>query len=120
MKALHLTLHRKWFDAIASGKKLEEYRDQTPYWQRRIEGHKHTEIHFCNGYRKEAPFMRVEYKGWHKTVLEGRPVYALALGKVLEIRNYPCRNAGAFPQMVVARCGSVSHLDGLLPKFDTN
>ena len=91
MKALYLILHRKWFDAIASGKKLEEYRDRTSYWQRRIEGHKHTEIHFCNGYRKEAPFMRIEYKSWRKIVLESRPVYALTLGKILEIRNYPCK-----------------------------
>ncbi len=89
MKALHLTLHRKWFDSIASGEKREEYRDQTPYWKKRIEGHRYSEIHFRNGYRKEAPFMRIEFNGWRKTVLEGRPVYALALGSVIEIQNYP-------------------------------
>ena len=59
VKVLHLTLHRKWFDAIASGQKREEYIDRTDYWQKRIKGHKHTEIHFRNGYRKDAPFMRV-------------------------------------------------------------
>ena len=89
VKVLHLTLHRKWFDAIASGQKREEYIDRTADRQKRIKGHKHTEMHFRNGYRKDAPFIRVEYNGWRKAVFESRPVYAFVLGKVLEIRNYP-------------------------------
>jgi len=31
---LRLTLHRKWFDMIATGEKTEEYREIKPYWAR--------------------------------------------------------------------------------------
>ena len=33
---LNLTLTRKWFDLIASGEKIEEYREIKPYWFKRI------------------------------------------------------------------------------------
>ncbi len=36
MKILDLVLKGKWYDMIASGEKLEEYRDITPYWCSRI------------------------------------------------------------------------------------
>lgn len=34
MEVLNLTLHRKWFDMIASGEKKEEYRDIKPLTKR--------------------------------------------------------------------------------------
>lgn len=85
-KILHLNLHRWWFDQIARGEKREEYRGVTPYWKKRIEGREYDEIHFRNGYRKDAPFMRVEYKGY--TIGLIKSIYTLKLGKVLEVRNY--------------------------------
>jgi hypothetical protein len=88
LRRLYLTLHRRWFDEIAVGTKTEEYRAITPYWQRRIVGRQYDEVHFRNGYRQDSPFMRVEYQGWKRAVWEGKPVLALQLGKVLEIRNY--------------------------------
>lgn len=33
---LHLVLDYKWFDMIAAGVKLEEYREMTDYWKKRI------------------------------------------------------------------------------------
>jgi hypothetical protein len=36
MKTLHLTIRRKPFDMIASGEKLEEYREIKYYWYRRL------------------------------------------------------------------------------------
>lgn len=38
MKALtlHLVLKHRFYDAIDQGKKKVEYRDNTPYWRRRI------------------------------------------------------------------------------------
>lgn len=33
---LHLLLKHRWFDMIASGRKLEEYRERTDYWTKRI------------------------------------------------------------------------------------
>lgn len=35
---LHLVLKKKWYDLIESGEKKEEYRDETPYWKKRIDG----------------------------------------------------------------------------------
>ena len=35
-KILHLNLYRKYFDDIADGKKVIEYRDITPYWTSRL------------------------------------------------------------------------------------
>lgn len=36
MKALTLSLKKKWFDMIASGEKKEEYREVSPYWIKRL------------------------------------------------------------------------------------
>ncbi len=33
---LVLNLHRKWFDMILSGEKIEEYREIKPYWLKRL------------------------------------------------------------------------------------
>jgi hypothetical protein len=87
-RILHLTLHRRWFDAIASGVKREEYRDIKPYWNRRLECRTYDEIHFRNGYAKDAAFMRVECLGLRRGQFEGREVHALQLGQILELRNY--------------------------------
>lgn len=35
-RILHLTLKKKWFDLIASGKKKEEYRELKDYWGYRL------------------------------------------------------------------------------------
>jgi hypothetical protein len=35
---LHLNLEREHFVAIASGRKRIEYREQKPYWPKRLEG----------------------------------------------------------------------------------
>ncbi|MCP4745681.1 MAG: ASCH domain-containing protein [Desulfobacteraceae bacterium] len=87
-KILHLTLHRIWFDMIATGMKKEEYRTIKKYWKTRIEGQSYDEIFFRNGYRNYAPFMIVEYNGWYFGTFEGKNVYVLKLGKILKIANW--------------------------------
>lgn len=37
MKTLHVTLAHKWFDAIEAGKKIAEYRQRTPYWEKKLQ-----------------------------------------------------------------------------------
>lgn len=97
MKVLHLTLKRKWFDLIASGKKKEEYREDKMYWRKRLlhpgetgDAKLFNEVHFRNGYGKNAPFMRVECLGitsglgnqdWGAPFLE--EVFIIKLGKIL-------------------------------------
>lgn len=87
MKILQLTLKKKWFDMILSGKKKEEYREIKPYWIQRLTWHEFHKadsltllhnlankkairkdfdaIQFKNGYSKDAPTMLVELKGIH-------------------------------------------------------
>lgn len=97
MKILHLTLKKKWFDLIASKKKVTEYREYKPYWERRLLNKKFDEIHFRNGYSKNAPFMKVVWEGMttispastkFKPVngedLKGR-YFAIKLGDILEV-----------------------------------
>ena len=93
---LNLTLHKVWFDKIAGGEKTEEYREQKPHWQKRLEGKHYDEIHFRNGYAKDAPQMRVECLGITTGQWEWRPCYVLKLGKILEIRR-PKKNGTATP-----------------------
>ncbi len=83
-KVLHLTLHRKWFDEIAEGRKVEEYRDKTDFWKRRLENRVYDEVWFRNGYTLDRPFMRVKWNG----IREDSERYTILLGDILEIKNY--------------------------------
>ena len=83
MKILHLNLFRKYFDQIASGYKIFEYREKTDYWKKRIENREYDVIKFRNGYAKNAPTMLVEYVGLNV----GNPfAYEIQIGKVLEVQ----------------------------------
>lgn len=100
-RILHLTLHRRWFDEIAAGRKVEEYRLRKPYWERRLEDQQYDEIHFRNGYSKGAPWMRVEWRGclaaWGGGLLpadyQNQRIFAIQLGRILEICNYSAPEA---------------------------
>jgi ASC-1-like (ASCH) protein len=63
LEVLHLNLHREFFDAIATGQKRIEYRKQSPYWRKRLEGRKYDTILFRNGYAKDVPELLVEFRG---------------------------------------------------------
>ncbi len=84
-KILYLTLIKKWFDLIKSGKKKEEYRELKPYWISRIVRKRFDEVHFRNGYKKTDPFLRVEYLG--QTVEVNNDRIIIKLGKILEVVN---------------------------------
>lgn len=92
LNILHLTLKKKWFDLIASGKKTAELREVKPYWTKRLTVNsqfKHFDvIHFRNGYKKDSPFMRVCCR--NITIDEGSEKinYVIHLGEILEISNY--------------------------------
>jgi hypothetical protein len=102
-RILHMTLHRKWFDLIASGEKCHEYREAKPYWEKRLfdpetgAAKEYDEIHFRNGYAKDSPFMRVEFveasftgaQWWEPACGEELwpETIVIHLGKVLEVRR---------------------------------
>ncbi len=81
-RILHLNLYRKYFDDIADGNKIIEYRDITPYWTSRLHNKIYDYIYFRNGYRKDSPMMLVEYRGMTMT-----DKFEIQLGKVLDIWN---------------------------------
>lgn len=92
MRVLHLTLKHQWFDMIASGRKIEEYREMKPYWSRRLMASKgrFDAIHFRNGYSRGARSMTVELKDIYSGLgivewgaPKGQEVYILRLGAIL-------------------------------------
>ena len=96
MDTLHLTLTKKWFDMIASGVKKEEYREIKPYWTKRLQftKKKYSKILFRNGYGESVPSVLVEFKELRSGLgivewgaPEGREVFILVLGDILNPRN---------------------------------
>lgn len=56
---IHLVLKHKWYDMIASGYKVEEYRADTPHWSARLntwmdEPKKYHVVAFQRGYHKAS------------------------------------------------------------------
>ena len=95
---LPLVLKGKWYDMIACGKKLEEYRDESKYWRVRIGNwwDKMPGLHvveFRRGYRKDAPKMwfvvggvLFRFSGYNYTWGESMwPHFAIALGERVEL-----------------------------------
>lgn len=87
-RILQLNLKRQFFDEIALGKKLEEYREQKDYWATRLEGRDYDTIIFRNGYGPQVPEMEVEFKGVRKTTRKGDAIYAIKLGKILSLKRW--------------------------------
>jgi hypothetical protein len=93
---LRLTLHRRWFDMIASGGKVEEYREIKPYWEKRLHGkwNDYEAVLFTNGYGPARPWMLVEVRQiridrgftlWGAP--DGKLVYVIQLGQILKRGN---------------------------------
>ena len=120
---LHLTLHREWFAAIAAGTKRIEYRAQTPYWRKRLEGRQYDVIRFRNGHARNAPEMQVEFRGLRRYGRGPNACYAIRLGRILHIKrwkpgshdsNRPGASASHYGQVIA----SLAHLPrGLRPAF---
>ena len=79
---LHLNLQREFFRQIADKTKRIEYRDQTPYWKKRLEGRHYDLIRFRNGYSKDAPEMDVEFLGLRRYGKGKDAYYAIRLGRI--------------------------------------
>jgi hypothetical protein len=90
-KILHLTLRRKFFAAIAAGDKRTEYREQKPYWRKRLEGREYDVIKFRNGYAVNAPEMLVEFRGLRRYGKGREARYAIRLGRVLWTKQWTNR-----------------------------
>lgn len=88
-KILKLTLTKKWFDMVKSGKKREEYRENKPYWKSRLanpvpgtnyyvfKGFTHVE--FRNGYNSKVSPLK--FKITDMIVGVGDPALGAPAGK---------------------------------------
>ena len=85
---LHLNLHREFFAAIAAKKKRIEYRAQTAYWKKRLQGHRYKHIHFRNGYATNAPEMLAKFRGLRRYGKGRNAYYAIQLGCILKINRW--------------------------------
>ena len=70
-EVLKIVIKGNFFDLIASGKKVIEYREQTQFWISRLydkEGSKrhYDLIEFINGYNTNARRMITKYEGFSK------------------------------------------------------
>lgn len=88
---LHLNLRREFFAAIAARSKRIEYREQSPYWKKRLEGRHYDVVHFRNGYATKAPEMWVEFLGLRRYGRGRRAYYAIRLGRILELQRWKPR-----------------------------
>lgn len=81
---LRLTLHREFFAQIAAGTKRVEYRERSQYWKARLEGRRFQAILFRNGYSRNAPEMKVEFRGMRR----GKNTYEILLGRILSVKRW--------------------------------
>ena len=51
---LHLILKTCWYNMITQGIKREEYRENKPYWKKRLFFHKYTHVCFHRAYTNET------------------------------------------------------------------
>jgi len=63
-RVLHLNLKAEYFDQIASGTKLVEYRMCTPYWSKRLVGQHFDQVHIKKGYPPASETSRILIRPW--------------------------------------------------------
>ena len=106
-KILHLTLTKNWFELMVRGIKRVEFREQKPYWEKRlfnrindteVEAIHFDEIHFRNGYGKDKPLFVTDHI---TTMYSGKvnrtrpfklktdyPCFSILFSSVTFIKNY--------------------------------
>lgn len=101
-----LTLKRKWFDMILDGDKIEEYRDDSPYWQTRLldtwqDDGKNMRIVFRNGYSQDSPAFIADVTASRQTggfpewgAEPGKPYIVLKINRILIAENGRLRSVG--------------------------
>jgi len=95
-KTLHLVLKRKWFDMILSGEKVEEYRELSDHWCKRLLEKNSMDpkyfdtITFSHGYAKDRDQFVINYldleinsglEEWG--AVEGKRYFVLKLGLII-------------------------------------
>jgi len=94
-KNLIMILKKEPYQVMVSGEKKVEYRDKTPYWTSRLFNKDGTAkefryVEFSNGYRKNRPQFKVEFKGV-EVIDEVNEVYSNGFRV-----NYPYKKEGYY------------------------
>jgi hypothetical protein len=101
-----LTLRRRWFDMILDGDKIEEYRDDSPYWQTRLldtwqDDGKNMRVVFRNGYSQNSPAFIADVTASRRTggfpewgAEPGKPYIVLKINRILIAENGRLRSVG--------------------------
>ena len=91
MRILNVIVTHCWYDMIECGKKTEEYRKKTPYWNNRLNGKRYDAIRFHRGYTKTVMLFQIAYlitgfgkKEWGAPDVE---TYIIGLGKRIVSRT---------------------------------
>lgn len=87
MKDLILHVKKIYFEAIRDGKKLKEYRKQTPYWEKRLYNHEYAAVQIHCGYPKANDSTRIIRRRWkgfiEETIIhehfENKPVFVFSI-----------------------------------------
>lgn len=82
MKILHLVLKAQWYNLIEQGEKKEEYRDITPYYDKRLRNADGSFKHYdavCFHYGYSSKTMTFEIKDI--VIGEGKPEWGAEKGK---------------------------------------
>lgn len=80
-KACHLILKHRFFDLIEQGNKRVEYRDNTPYYRKRILDA--NQVVFHRGYTKQTMTFAILFKA------VAGPTIEIHLGLRLDARSFP-------------------------------
>ena len=87
LKPLILNLKWQYFEDIKAGKKLEEYREVKPYWEKRLQGKEFSKIIICCGYpmkrdterRIERPWRGYQVKEITHQIFDYKPTEVFAI-----------------------------------------
>lgn len=64
LKSLHLNVTARWFEQAKSGEKVEEYREITPYWTKRLVDKEYKDIQYKLGYPKKEDDSKTLVYAW--------------------------------------------------------
>jgi hypothetical protein len=64
MNDLVLHVKKVYFDAIRDGRKSFEYRERTPYWDKRLRGRTYDAVQLHCGYPKAGDSSRIIRRRW--------------------------------------------------------
>lgn len=98
-----MRIKRHWFNQIASGQKNIEYREHSPYWRSRIDGHHHTRLQFFSFDHHNRPISCLcEIESIDRSSMDDEGVeadfYAIHLGPVIHV-NRPVDTAESTLQL---------------------